>query len=217
MKTIEKAIISALVLSILLTMTGFTGRCENISQKIFRLHVLANSDSAEDQALKLKVRDKILEYSEELFKEAQSREEAKNIASKHIDEFKSVAEREIHKQGYNYPVTVEVTNMYFNTRHYNKVSMPAGNYDALRVLIGSGQGKNWWCVMFPPMCLPVAEEQEELEEVLDSSEMDIVCGAEEYEIRFKIVEWYEYAQYWVQTLFEENSFFVWIADMLFND
>lgn len=188
MKTFEKSIALALIFSVLLSLTGFTGQCTNISNKVFRLHVLANSDSIQDQQLKLKVRDKILEYSEGLFDKANTKKDAKIAAVNHIKDFEKVALDEIHNQGYDYPVKVEVTKMYFNTRHYNEVTMPAGKYDALRVLIGSGEGKNWWCVMFPAMCLPAAEERTELKDVLDDSEMDIVENGEGYEIKFKFVE-----------------------------
>ena len=191
MKLIEKSILLGCVLTVLLTMTGFAGRCEMIENKVFRLHVLANSDSEEDQALKLKVRDRILSYSDELFDQAQTKEDAEMLSQNSLEEIKLVAEEEIHKQGYDYPVRVELTNMYFNTRHYQEITMPAGHYDALRVLIGSGEGKNWWCVMFPPMCLPAAEESKELEDVLSASELKLVQGGTKYEIKFKCVELFE--------------------------
>ena len=95
------------------------------------------------------------------------------------------------KNGYNYPVDVELKNTHFNTRVYDEVTLPAGNYDALRVIIGDGNGKNWWCVMFPPMCLPAAEEKCELSEVLDESELKIVSNKSRYEVKFKVVELFE--------------------------
>lgn len=188
MNRLEKAILLGLILSVLITITGFAGRCENIEQKVFRLHVLANSDSSEDQELKLKVRDKILQYSSSLFAEAETKNDAKQITDAYLSEIEKIAQEEVHNQGYNYGVRVELANMYFNTRRYGDVTLPAGKYDALRVLIGEGRGKNWWCVMFPPMCLPAASKTEELDDVLDDDEMDIVQNEEEYEIAFKIVE-----------------------------
>ncbi len=192
MKLIEKSILLGCVLTVLLTMTGFAGRCEMIENKVFRLHVLANSDSEEDQALKLKVRDRILSYSDELFDQAQTKEDAEMLSQNSLEEIKLVAEEEIHKQGYDYPVRVELTNMYFNTRHYQEITMPAGRYDALRILIGSGEGKNWWCVMFPPMCLNTAAPENQLIEAgFTGSQVKILteCENPRYVLKFRILEW----------------------------
>ena len=136
LKIVEKSILLGLVLTILLTMTGFTYRCESISDRVFRLHVLANSDSDEDQALKLKVRDRMLEFTEGKFDCIRTRDEAMEIAQSHLDELCRVAQQEVYDEGYDYPVKVEITNMYFNTRFYDTVTLPAGRYDALRVTIG---------------------------------------------------------------------------------
>ena len=145
-----------LVIAILCSMASFSQQCQNIRESVLRLHVLANSDSQEDQALKLKVRDRILLESEHLMDHVSNRQEAKQIASQHLPELEAAAQDEIQKQGYDYPVEIRLENTYFNTRQYGSVTLPAGQYDALRVLIGSGEGHNWWCVMFPPMCLPAA-------------------------------------------------------------
>lgn len=198
MKLWEKAILLGLVFTMLFTLTGFAAQCGQIENKVFRLHVLANSDSEEDQALKLKVRDRILEESRGLFEDSETREDAEQTAAVHLEEFRRAAQEEIYEQGYSYPVTVTLEHCYFNTRYYEDVTLPAGYYDALRVEIGAAEGKNWWCVMFPPMCLPAAEESKELSDVLDPGEMEIVEGGQKFEARFKIVEWIEGLKAWLR-------------------
>lgn len=196
MKIIEKSFLMGLIISILLQVTLFSGQCESISNKVLRLHILANSNSSEDQSLKLKVRDKILECSSNIFENVQDKNNAEKVAADQLETIKQIAQQEIYDQGFDYKVHVELTNMHFNTRHYNEVTLPAGNYDAVRVLIGEGKGKNWWCVMFPPMCLPAAEKSEELEDVLSEDEMNLVSNHSKYEVRFKLVDWFEEVRDW---------------------
>jgi stage II sporulation protein R len=199
MKLWEKSVLLGLILTVLFTMTGFVGQCENISEKVLRLHILANSDSDEDQALKLKVRDRLLSCSAGLLDGVEDRLEAERVTRDQLAFFQQEAQDEIYNQGYDYPVQVELTRMYFNTREYDTVTLPAGTYDALRVTIGAAEGHNWWCVMFPPMCLPAAEESRELGDVLNEEEMEIVQG-QGYEVRFKIVEIFENVCDWFQRL-----------------
>ena len=125
---------------------------EDISQSVFRLHVLANSNSEEDQNLKLKVRDALLDYMNELCLNCSTKEEAINIANEHKYEFQEIAERTIKENGYDYSVKININNFYFPTKNYGDISLPAGYYDALRVEIGEAKGQNWWCVMFPSLC-----------------------------------------------------------------
>lgn len=196
MKFIKKAFFLAFVLTVLLTMTGFAGQCQTISNRVLRLHVLANSDSQEDQELKLKVRDRVLECSANMLDGAADRTQAEALTKANLEQIQQAAQQEVYDQGYDYPVSVELTNMRFNTRKYETVTLPAGDYDALRVSIGSAQGKNWWCVMFPPMCLPAAEQSKELADVLDPAQMEIVEGADQYEIKFKTIEVIEDIKSW---------------------
>lgn len=125
---------------------------KDISDSVFRLHVLANSDSAEDQNLKYKVRDKLLDYMNSICTNTSNKEEAINIANSHLEDFKTIAKITIEENGYNYDVTVEIGNFEFPTKTYGDISLPSGYYDALRVKIGEAKGQNWWCVMFPPLC-----------------------------------------------------------------
>lgn len=191
MKTIEKCFLFGVLMTILLNLTVFSSRCENINNKVFRLHILANSDSEEDQSLKLKVRDAILKETSTLFENPQNKNEAIDVSRENIEMIKDVAKREVHKNGYDYDVDVQIVNMHFNTRVYGNVTMPAGNYDALRVLIGEAKGHNWWCVMFPAMCVSAAEEKQELSDVLTDSEMDLALGENQYSVQFKVVEYFE--------------------------
>ncbi len=196
MRLFRKALILAVVLMMLCTITGFAGQCETISDRVLRLHVLANSDSQEDQALKLKVRDKVLECSAYMLDDAQDLNQAEALIEQNLQDIQKVAQEEVYRQGYDYPVKVELTNMHFNTRVYETVTLPAGEYDALRVSIGEAQGHNWWCVMFPPMCLPAAEESKELQDVLDPAQMEIVEGGSQYEVKFKTIEVLEDIKSW---------------------
>ncbi len=191
-KTIEKALLMGLVLTAAVTFSGFAGVCEALPEEVLRLHVLANSDSQEDQALKLQVRDRILEESASLMDGVSDKKDALRAAEKAIPALEEAARDEIREQGYSYPVSIAVEKVYFPTREYGDTTLPAGKYDALRVVIGSGEGQNWWCVLFPALCLPAAEDTPELGEVLTPGEMDAVQGGQKYEVRFKLWEAYEW-------------------------
>lgn len=190
MKLIEKSLVSGLLLTFLLTLTGFANNCENLSTKVLRLHILANSDSAEDQALKLNVRDKIIEKSGDFLNTATDKASAQSLTAENLDNIREIAEQEVQNRGYNYPVKVQMTKMYFPTRNYGNTTLPAGHYDTLRVLIGEGKGKNWWCVIFPQMCLGSAKNSAAIDSVFSNSEKKIINSSENYEIKFKVVEWF---------------------------
>lgn len=188
-KSAVRALACALVLLITLNICGFSAKCDVIRENVLRLHVLANSDSAEDQALKLKVRDGILQVSQEVFENCHSVGEAETAAREHLPLFKSVAEKIVSDNGYGYAVKVELKDTWFETRDYEDFSLPAGNYEALRVLIGEADGKNWWCVMFPSVCIPAAARgKKDFSEALSDSQSDIVTRPQRYKARFKIVE-----------------------------
>lgn len=122
------------------------------SDNLIRLHVIANSDSAADQALKRKVRDAIVRYAAPEFLRAENMDSARLIARAHLDGIKEIASREIKAEGRDYPVRVELDSFSFPTKHYGPFVLPAGDYEAVRVTIGAGGGANWWCVLFPPLC-----------------------------------------------------------------
>ena len=190
--TILKLIISAgLALAVAVTsvIIPFNRKCENIRNSVFRLHIIANSESESDQSLKLKVRDGMLELAEDLFADAKGYIEAKEIAEKNIGLLRQNAKETLAKNGCDSDVMVSVGKAWFGTREYEDFTLPAGEYDALRIVIGEGEGKNWWCVMFPAVCLPAAKG--DIEDALDSPETEIVKGGKKYKAAFKIVEIFE--------------------------
>lgn len=201
-RTAEKAICLGLILAVLVSFTGFATQCEDIPDRVLRLHILANSDSEEDQMLKLKVRDRIVEESAGLFDQVTERDAARAVVERNMEALREAAQDEVYRQGYDYAVSMELTHMYFTTRVYDETALPAGYYEALRVTIGAGEGHNWWCVIFPAMCLPVAEESRELDSVLNEEQMEIVEEGEsaQYEIKFKALEWYEQIVDWFRSL-----------------
>lgn len=164
----------------------------DLKNSVFRLHVIANSDSQEDQNLKYIVRDSLLKYMNELCINCSSKEEALKIANTHKNNFKTIAEETIKKQGYNYNVTIEIGEFDFPTKTYGNISLPAGLYDALKVEIGKAQGHNWWCVMFPPLCFidissgTVPESSKQiLESELTNEEFALLSETKNSDIHFK--------------------------------
>lgn len=173
----------------------------NIESSVFRLHVIANSDSKEDQDLKYIVRDNILTYINEISKNALTKEEVIEIAQNNIDTIKQIAQETVYENGYNYSVNIKIGNFAFPTKQYGDISLPAGFYDALRVEIGSASGQNWWCVMFPPLCFVdvssgvVPEESKEvLQENLSYEEYNLLSENQnnsDMNFKFKIVELFQ--------------------------
>lgn len=164
----------------------------NISDSVFRLHVIANSDSDEDQNLKYKVRDALLNYMNDICSNCSSKEEAIEIVSTYQDNFEQVALNTIKDNGYDYSVNIEIGNFEFPTKQYGDISLPAGFYDALRVEIGQAEGRNWWCVMFPSLCFVDVSSgivpdysKEELQDALSEEEYSIISNNSDNEIKFK--------------------------------
>ncbi len=151
----------------------------NLKDGIIRLHVKANSDTEEDQALKLKVRDRILKETAPLLEKSESIEETRAIVKENLDNIKSIAEEVIKEEGKDYKVEVNFGMTSFPTRKYGEMVLPAGEYEALLVTIGEGKGQNWWCVMFPPLCFVemthgvAANTQESLDIVTDDKDEDL--------------------------------------------
>ena len=172
----------------------------NIADSVFRLHVIANSNSKEDQELKLKVRDELLSYMNIISKDSTSKQEAMQIANEHKEEFTQIAEKVIKENGYNYTVNVQIGKADFPTKYYGDITLPAGTYDALKVQIGEANGQNWWCVMFPPLCfvdvstgIVPDNSKQELKQSLDNEEYDLISKTDNNEIsfKFKIVELFQ--------------------------
>ena len=150
----------------------------NANKDMIRFHVIANSDSKNDQKLKLQIRDKILEEMGSEFNESKSIENSREIIKKNLNKIKDIAENEITAEGKDYNVEVVLGNDKFPTKTYGDLTLPAGEYEALKIVIGEGKGQNWWCVMFPPLCFvdithsvsPIDEE--EFKEEINKKEKD---------------------------------------------
>lgn len=168
----------------------------DISNSVFRLHVIANSDSCEDQNLKYLVRDNVLSYMNEICKDATSKEEAIKIANDNLDIFKEIAKQTVIDNGYNYDVNVEIGNFSFPTKTYGDISLPSGFYDALRIKIGEANGQNWWCVMFPPLCfvdvssgIVPEDSKETMKSELSDEEFSLISSNDsDIKFKFKLVE-----------------------------
>lgn len=187
----EISVIIGLIVSIIVSTVSFGYECEKIRNDVIRLHVIANSDSEADQRVKLKVRDALLECGKEMFSgnvDVNNAEEKLNLYKKTLIE---TADKVLAENGMEYKSDISLKEEYFATRQYEEFTMPAGEYLALKVILGEGSGKNWWCVMFPPLCLPAASENKDLNVVFSENGADIVGNSNKYVIKFKIVELFE--------------------------
>ena len=164
---------------------------QGLAEEVFRFHVLANSDSDADQKLKIKVRDAVLSYMKAVLPEDVSKQETKEWIENHLAELEHVAVRTMRSFGYNYSAKAQVKKMYFPEKRYGDVVFPKGNYEALRVVIGEGAGKNWWCVLYPNLCFidsvcaVVPEDgKEELRGVLTEDEYEMVTVGTKFKIKW---------------------------------
>ena len=190
MRLFTKSLCVALILTMLFSVLPFEASCQEIRKDVFRLHILANSDTDKDQNLKLKVRDAVLEYTEKLYKNSNTKEEAEILTSENLQNIANVAKQVIVDNGYNYNVTCQIEDVYFNTRTYENVTMPSGTYRALQIKIGDAKGKNWWCVMYPSLCVGASTDYKALDDKLNDKEYDTLVN-EKTQYKFKIVEIYE--------------------------
>lgn len=185
----------ALMLGILVAVvTGsWLGREQReLADSVIRFHVIANSDSEEDQALKLAVRDQVLARAEEIYPEGATLSEAYSALEGHLSTLAAAGQEVVEARGYDYPVTAQLTDCWFPTKEYEGFALPAGNYTALRVTIGEGKGKNWWCVAFPPLCLGAASQtvdQAAQAGLFTPEQGALVTGeGEGYVLKFKAME-----------------------------
>ena len=174
-----------------------------LADQVIRLHVLANSDSAEDQALKLQVRDRILAEAETYLTPGITRDETEELLRAHLYDLAAAGAEVVGEAGYSYPVTASLVHDYwFPTKTYTDFALPAGAYTALRIEIGAGGGQNWWCVVFPPLCLgSVSETTQEtaLEAGLTENQVSLMTGEDEgYVVKFKAVELLEQFKGWLE-------------------
>lgn len=186
-----KSAVIAFVLTVIYSVIPFQAVCAEIPNDVFRFHILANSDSEEDQALKLKVRDKVLEKTKILFDTANSKSDAEKFVKANLETIEEIAQNEVYKNGYNYPVKAEVVNMHFDTRYYESYTLPSGMYDTLRITIGNAKGHNWWCVMYPSICISTVDEgKDKAKDALSDDEYSVVTD-NKVEYKFFIVELFQ--------------------------
>lgn len=190
-KKIKISVTVGIVVAILFSICSFAKTSEDIRSDVLRLHVIANSDTSVDQNLKLRLRDYILQEGKDIFNGSVNVENAVEKIEPVLPELEKSAKAFVNQAGFDYDVKISLSNEYFTTRTYETVTLPAGKYLALRVVIGSGEGHNWWCVMFPPMCVPAADKKDEIENVFSEKEIKLVESKPKYEPRFKVVEIYE--------------------------
>lgn len=188
-KKIRISLIFGLICAICLSFFNFNLLCDDLRQNVLRLHIIANSDSEADQELKLKIRDAILSETGSLFANSQSLEEANLQTEQHLKNFEDIANRVINESGFCYDATVSLGERFFETRHYENFTLPAGNYRSLIINLGESKGKNWWCVIYPTVCLPAASG--DLRDTVNNKSAHIAEHSERYIIRFKIVEIFE--------------------------
>ena len=174
-----------------------------LQQKMIRLHVIANSDTQEDQALKLQVRDCVLERATELLEQSSDMLDAQVRLEQELLAIETAAQEEIFAQGYNYAVSARLEQTEFPTKLYDGFSLPSGEYLALRVVIGEGAGENWWCVVYPPLCMTAATDLQETALTMGMCEEDISLMTEEntgYVLKFRSVELWENLRQWLQKM-----------------
>ena len=201
-KKLQKSLALMLILCSLILLLGLLpvhGESE-IYENVLRLHVLANSDSEEDQALKLKVRDAVLAKSEELFANCQTREDAIELTKQNLSVLEETARETLRAEGSDHSVRVELGEEVYPTRNYESFCFPAGNYLSLRIILGEGEGQNWWCVLYPPMCLSAAsakssQSDEAITVGFTGEQYRVITETDSptYRVRFRILEVFEEA------------------------
>ena len=188
-KTIKQALALGLVITILLSLSSFEANCEELRQKVFRLHIIANSNSEFDQTLKLKIRDAVISKTGDIYDKCTSVDEAKQKAEENKKIIYDTVKEVLENANVNYDVEIKIGKSFFDTRHYETFSLPAGEYEALNIKIGEAKGKNWWCVMYPSLC--IASSGAEIGDVASEKSAEIAQNPHKFVMRFKVVEIYE--------------------------
>jgi len=193
LRILEISLMAGLLIALLWGMWSLHAQ-RALADRVVRLHILANSDSEADQALKLKVRDAILSRAEKILKGSDDREAAERALRAELPALEAIAAEEIWAEGYDYPVRAELTETEFPTREYDNFTLPAGKYLAVRIVIGDGAGHNWWCVVFPPLCAETTANFSQTAMAAGLSESDVKLVTEEnggYVLKFKSIELWE--------------------------
>ena len=194
----ELALLLALAVTILWGAASL-GQQEELGRKVIRLHVIANSDSPEDQALKLRVRDRVLARAQEILEQSADMAQAEQALTAALPELTREARETLAAEGCAQPVQARLEPAEFPTKDYDGFSLPAGKYLALRVIIGQGAGQNWWCVVFPPLCAAAAEDADALTALLDGDDAALVTGdGEGYVLKFRLMELWDQLRAWLE-------------------
>lgn len=196
MRTLEIAALSAFLLTLALYMLPFCRGCSDLYDNMLRLHVIADSDSVDDQRLKLLVRDTVLREGADYFDGSADVRTAKEKLVPHFADLEKAAESALRQNRCNDRVTISLERSYFDTRTYGDLTVPAGTYAAVCVRIGKAEGHNWWCVMYPPLCLPAAAEKTDA--VFTADGRTVLGSSPKYDVRFKVVELYQNAKRKIQ-------------------
>ncbi len=189
MFSIIAAVGLSLAVCMLYLIVTANAEAQQVKEGVLRFHIVANSNSREDQALKLKVRDGIVLLTDRLFATAETKEQAIQIAREHQTELAAEATKILRDNGSNQQVSVDIKKLYFPTKQYENVTFPAGEYDAIHISLGDGEGENFWCVMFPALCVPSVSEDNTtlLSGVMDEDAVGLVRRP--YTVKFKTAEW----------------------------
>lgn len=188
-RNIEIGVLIGLICTVFLSFSGFDNACNNIRQNVLRLHILANSDSKADQEIKLEIRDEILKTTN-IFEQCTDLSSAVLVAEQQKELIEQAARRVLKENGFDYNVSVEIGESYFSTREYDDFTLPAGTYKSVIVKLGEAKGKNFWCVLFPAVCVPSATKHN-LSESVSEKATEIAENPDGYIMRFKAMEWYE--------------------------
>ncbi|NLW64681.1 MAG: stage II sporulation protein R [Clostridiales bacterium] len=164
---------------------------QKLSSQLVRLHIIAESDSDEDQALKLKVRDSVLELLTPALEEAEGVADAQTIIEQRLDELREVAKKAMSEGGHIPKAEASLSVESYPTRMYDGFALPAGDYLSLRIILGEGKGHNWWCVVFPPLCMTAVEDSETFTGLSEDASELIVAEEGEYRLRFRVIELFE--------------------------
>ena len=199
-RCLRRALACGFALAVLCRVFPGAAATAQVPGEVLRLRVVAHSDSREEQELKLKVRDGVLEEAAKWCQGAESLEEANAALCTHLQSIGKAAQAVLAREGSGHGCRVQVTDAYFPTKEYQGFTLPAGVYRTLQVTLGDGAGRNWWCVVFPALCLPGAQEDHSVLDLLPQGERQVVEKAEDYQVSFKVVELYQELRQWLRGL-----------------
>lgn len=187
----QAAVLFGLLCAVFMSMANFDAACDDLRGNVLRLHIIANSDSEADQAVKLAVRDRILEETADVFENETDIKAAEKSVRENLSRFEKTTEKVLRENGFSYGAAAQIGDSYFETREYDDFTLPAGTYRSLIIRLGKAEGKNWWCVVFPAVCVPAAAPEAELSDSTAKTSAEIAEHPQKYVMRFKTVEIYE--------------------------